>query len=165
MSLEYIAIAIGPASLIIGAVSLGCVGGYYQIPESKRAKVTGRAQSVIAKATDSALKSSERLSNSCVTVFEKTGMEAPKGCLERSEEEERSGPTVQAPSWLVHQFDLGEDGTNADEMTKDQEEDGADENEADGLLGNLGGVIGGVAGDGGNKMERRRTVACLRQSK
>ena len=116
-----------------------------------------------AEATDKALKTSEKLSYSCVSAFERNGVDIPERCFPQKDQTESDAGSRQY-SWLTAQFDTNEDGSDGNETKKDRNEESFINDEGDGLLGNLGGVIGGVGGDRGDHNERR-TVACLRKCK
>ena len=101
------AIVIGPAGLLIGA-SVGLIGGYYQIPPSKRNRVAHMAKSSIAEATDKALKTSEKLSYSCVSAFERNGVDIPERCFPQKDQNESDADSRQH-SWLTAQCDADYD--------------------------------------------------------
>eukprot|EP00934_Nitzschia_sp_Nitz4_P003672 Nitzschia sp. Nitz4//scaffold110_size71422//56770//59455//NITZ4_005882-RA/size71422-augustus-gene-0.14-mRNA-1//1//CDS//3329533113//3662//frame0 len=67
-------LALGPASLFVGAAAVGVGVGVMQIPDEERNKMQERLQKAVGDYHDKAVDATEKLSNSCAAGYEESGM-------------------------------------------------------------------------------------------
>jgi len=67
-------IVLGPVGLLVGAAAVGIGVGYMEIPEEQRKNINSKTAEAVSGARESILNTSEKLSNSCATTYQESGI-------------------------------------------------------------------------------------------